>query len=202
MAKNAVTPIFGFTFKKNTELNRLTTKVLWHFHFQAEEVIEISKKTNVRSWSENIKTQTCLMFLDNFTRAMILNSYPNGFCSLRSVLALQGTLVILIQYDKNIWVSLSSFKIPPTPWGRFCLLTRWGVFIVLILKKLTTVFLFWKIKKRLTQIGSKLGGGTKKGGEYEKQSQRYSFLTSAIILEKLRYPSTLHYSLPPRFKKN
>ena len=44
-----LTPIFGFTFKKNTEINRLTTKVLWHFHFLAEEVNEISKKTNVRS---------------------------------------------------------------------------------------------------------------------------------------------------------
>ena len=107
--KMVFTTIFGYTFKKNTELNRLTTKVLWHFHFQAEEVIEISKKTNVISWSENTKTQICLMFLDSLTRAMILNSYPNGFCSLRSVLALQGTLVILIQYDKNIWVSLSSF---------------------------------------------------------------------------------------------
>ena len=71
--------------------------------------IEISKKTNVSSWSENIKTHTCLMFLDNFTRARILNSYPNGFCSLRTVLALQGTLVILIDHDKNIRVPLSSF---------------------------------------------------------------------------------------------
>ena len=109
MAKNSFHAIFGFTFKKNTEINRLTTKVLWHFHFLARDVNEISKKTNVGSWSENMKTRTCLMFLDNFTRAMVLNSCPNMFCSLRSVLALQGTLVILIQYDKNIWVSLSSF---------------------------------------------------------------------------------------------
>ena len=49
MAKNGFHANFCFHLKKNTELNRLTTKVLWHFHFQAEEVIEISKKTNVRS---------------------------------------------------------------------------------------------------------------------------------------------------------
>ena len=44
MAKMVFTPIFGFTFKKNTEINRLTTKVLWHFQFLAEEVNEISKR--------------------------------------------------------------------------------------------------------------------------------------------------------------
>ena len=49
MTKNGFHAIFGFTFKKNTEINRLTTKVLWHFQFLAEEVNEISKKTNVRS---------------------------------------------------------------------------------------------------------------------------------------------------------
>ena len=49
MANNGFHAIFGFTFKKNTEINRLTTKVLWHFHFLARDVNEISKKTNVGS---------------------------------------------------------------------------------------------------------------------------------------------------------
>ena len=38
MAKNGFHANFWFTFKKNTEINRLTTKVLWRFHFPAEEV--------------------------------------------------------------------------------------------------------------------------------------------------------------------
>ena len=50
MTKNGFHANFWFHVQKKPELNRLTTiKVLWYFHFQAEEVIEISKKTNVRS---------------------------------------------------------------------------------------------------------------------------------------------------------
>ena len=49
MAKNGFHANFWFYIQKNNELNQLTTTVLWHFHFLADEVIEISKKTNVRS---------------------------------------------------------------------------------------------------------------------------------------------------------
>ena len=38
MAKNGFHANFWFHVQKNTEINRLTTKVLWHFIFQAEEV--------------------------------------------------------------------------------------------------------------------------------------------------------------------